>query len=526
MIKAPSLFPLEFDLRDEQGRCALTLGTEPQILHLEARNRSGRAIPLTPRRGREFAPLTLAFRPGILVDPGRVAAIEEDDTTWTTAAGVGRLGDVLIRLLPTHGPREIGDGQTLRLRLSGLRTDPRGGARQTQVELRGPRVAAGAPESSPWIRTRPLSILPSSAAAPADGGLPLDVTLVDSTEIVGDGVSPSSLTLRVAPRGDRGVPLHPADEPGELEPSRFVIELEPWTVDNERGVGDAHDARWIKIADLSPGWRSRDWETVDLGFDRGQGGPVLLAPFAEELRLGGSFTVQAWVRWNASETSQILSFGGTDAGGQLDRGLQFRCHGVDRRFFTLRTGDSFATSCDTRAEVGHDRPWVHLAATYDRSANPSRGDTAFRLWIDGVLTEAPSYSMIPYDPNTSEPLFVGGDGFHGAVRDIRIWDCMRTTEEIRRDMDGDPPERSQGLVFHEPRTLRFGPEATVRRVVLENRACSELSREHPLEVTLTDLLTAAPPGPVDIRVRWDHLGEDRASGSVTVQAQRVPPQGD
>jgi hypothetical protein len=69
--------------------------------------------------------------------------------------------------------------------------------------------------------------------------------------------------------------------------------------------------------------------------------------------------------------------------------------------------------------------WHHVALTYD-------GDQ-MRFYIDGIPAGEADTAGGPIDAWDAEPLFMG-EGFRGAMDQVRVWNSARTTTQLQNDM--------------------------------------------------------------------------------------------
>lgn len=154
------------------------------------------------------------------------------------------------------------------------------------------------------------------------------------------------------------------------------------------------------------------------------------APHAAELNLTGSWTVGAWFRDTNPAgydhpRARILAKGDT-AGPEVPYLL-----GIDRNglFAGLRTsGNGYVVRYDLKLSRVSVNAWHHVAATLNGSSRE------LSLYLDGVRvarTTVPALSAgntLPVSIGRSGP--VSGDYWKGLIDDVRIWNVVRTPEEI------------------------------------------------------------------------------------------------
>ncbi len=155
------------------------------------------------------------------------------------------------------------------------------------------------------------------------------------------------------------------------------------------------------------------------------------------VQIGGTaITIEAWIN--------PASFGGGywtntivdktyNSVGNINSGYAFRCGGSGQLDFGFGywdgsaggwpsgTSDAFALSAGV---------WQHVAATYDGSA--------IRLYVNGTLVKTIAESRIisintvtPLAIGNPDPASVGGlRGFNGKIDEVRIWNTVRTAQQI------------------------------------------------------------------------------------------------
>ena len=134
-----------------------------------------------------------------------------------------------------------------------------------------------------------------------------------------------------------------------------------------------------------------------------------------------------------------------------------------------------------------DGDWHHVAMTYEP------GGSNAHLYLDGVLYATTTYGTVT---PTSEPLMIGDfddDGSHpqnfpGDIADVRIWDDIRTAQEISDNRSTDLTGNEAGLVGHwkldeGQGTTANDNSATANNGTLQNGAA--FVNEAPLEVSVT-----------------------------------------
>jgi hypothetical protein len=138
--------------------------------------------------------------------------------------------------------------------------------------------------------------------------------------------------------------------------------------------------------------------------------------------LGGNFTVEMWIYPEKSNLGSFAEF--------ISQGTQPYAFyiGLDPKGF-LRLGDTWmSTGVSIKSEV-----WTHIAFTHDTN---NRG----RLFINGVLVGS-NVSDRPFNTAGNNTRFGAGywpipnEFFKGCLDEVRIWDTIRSNEEIRFNKD-------------------------------------------------------------------------------------------
>jgi hypothetical protein len=138
--------------------------------------------------------------------------------------------------------------------------------------------------------------------------------------------------------------------------------------------------------------------------------------------LGGNFTVEMWVYPEKSNLGSFAEF--------ISQGTQPYAFymGLDPKGF-LRLGDTWmSTGVSIKSEV-----WTHIAFTHDTN---NRG----RLFINGILVGS-NVSDRPFNTAGNNTRFGAGywpipnEFFKGCLDEVRIWDTIRTNDEIRFNKD-------------------------------------------------------------------------------------------
>jgi len=175
-------------------------------------------------------------------------------------------------------------------------------------------------------------------------------------------------------------------------------------------------------------------------------------PYAAAQSFSGAVTVEAWVKL-ASYTgwSSILTKG-ADQGGEYS--LRQDDLGTGHLRFSINDSDTGTWGMVDSASVLSLNTWHHVAGTYD--------GTTMNVYIDGVLDGTAAVAL-PVVTNT-QPVYIGVDipgateYLDGAVCEARIWNVVRTADQIKAAMNTRLTGTETGLVLLCPLNDGFGPQ--------------------------------------------------------------------
>ncbi|UCE17300.1 MAG: VCBS repeat-containing protein [Gemmatimonadota bacterium] len=170
----------------------------------------------------------------------------------------------------------------------------------------------------------------------------------------------------------------------------------------------------------------------------GGGNGSLLCPAAPTLNITGALTIEAWI--NPAGWGPLVNLG---FGSVLDKGRftlflvgshpAFNDHSLALQLFHDNGSGSFTVTPENSILLD---TWQHVAVTYDGATS------TIRMYLNGVeqtLSQAPSASG-PIADNSANDLVIGNDAgrsfpYEGSIDEVRIWDAVRTGEEISATMD-------------------------------------------------------------------------------------------
>ena len=187
-----------------------------------------------------------------------------------------------------------------------------------------------------------------------------------------------------------------------------------------------------------------------LNFD-GQVDYITLA--AMNIDYSKGFSIEAWVYYNSLKMwSRIIDFGNgenkdniifANAGGTNTLMLDIRQGGVGQRL-----------AAEKVLEIGK---WMHLAATVDAAGNGKLYKNGKEVLSGKIQLPQNINRTLNYIGKSNWPR----DGyFDGQIAEIRLWNCTRSPEEVRRDMQWRIASSEPGLVGYWPLNEGFGNIAT------------------------------------------------------------------
>lgn len=152
-----------------------------------------------------------------------------------------------------------------------------------------------------------------------------------------------------------------------------------------------------------------------------------------------SFTIEMWIQSNLS-TSQEMILSQTHQAGVMNKGLHLRIN----KDGSIRMG-FWGNDLDTNAGVINIGRWYHLAFCFDYLTEPySR-----KIYVNGEqkASDTPEFA---YQGTSGKTIFgaweVADQFFYGAIDEVRIWNVVRTQEQIQTTMNTTLSGTETGLV--------------------------------------------------------------------------------
>lgn len=369
------------------------------------------------------------------------------------------------------------------------------------------RVQAGTPVNAfvTWQGGRPLE------------GLTMDLPTgwrLDRVTAVGENAG-SVETLRVVPSARSAGRFHALAPQTLRGAQRLILGIEVGTVPGEARIEITpvrrrdEDNRLVLMSSWRSTWTVTVAERPRTGsgqaYRRGAGSPLVLNRRGLP-RLDGraAYTIEAWVRTTGLDEVLLSAWDGREgepypAEWTLDpRGRLVVYRGEPGRHVGMKTSEPVA-----------DGQWHHVAVVQD----PERGWV--RLFLDGVPADSLRLDAASLIDNRL-PLALGGrwdardagGPYTGLLDELRLWNRVRSADEIRFTMRRQLDEPVEGLVrlgFEQP-----VPDDLLAAPVRERiTVSSDLSFSYPIEMLQADV-----HGP-SVRVTWET--KDRQNVGFTVE---------
>ena len=235
---------LSFNLLNSDGHSVLGIldNQKGQASTLEIINSSRRDLRLNTLNATKASPTNhhfeLKFRPGTL-DPSTATQITVDAgaTGWSISEPIETKDGVSLYLLSAK-PVEIKSGDATAVKLNNLNAESTGGGRGTRVELKWKEgsleyVASGNEQSEKLVaghRVKHLEIVNERG----EQYIPLHVGFFGTNQVLNDGKTVNTLTLRITNVLKQGSINLIADKDPEYSPSKLIISLDgsnkEWTM--------------------------------------------------------------------------------------------------------------------------------------------------------------------------------------------------------------------------------------------------------------------------------------------------------
>ena len=148
---------------------------------------------------------------------------------------------------------------------------------------------------------------------------------------------------------------------------------------------------------------------------------------------GTAITMEAWIKPTLKTTMSILK----KTGGS--QGYELYCGSAG---FIYSRFNNNAASKSVSSSLYPLNQWIHVAATYDGIST--------KMYVNGVLEGTTPYQAAI--TNSTNTLLIGNDpsdltkGFKGSIDEVRLWNTVRSDEEIKLNMTRKLIGNEVGLV--------------------------------------------------------------------------------
>ncbi len=188
----------------------------------------------------------------------------------------------------------------------------------------------------------------------------------------------------------------------------------------------------------------------------GTASSYLALPTMGELRFGlTNFTLEAWVRPNTAFSGPC-----TLLYREIEPGVTNYFLGLDASGHPV-AGFGTNTLSATNTLVANGSNWTHLAVSYVVQGQ------FLRIYVDGVESASKICSYNPRRSGLGPVVARVGQGFAGAIDDVRIWNTVRSASQIKGNLDRTLTGSESGLVayyrFDDGTAFEPGLEGTSRR---------------------------------------------------------------
>jgi hypothetical protein len=160
--------------------------------------------------------------------------------------------------------------------------------------------------------------------------------------------------------------------------------------------------------------------------------------------IGEAFTLECWLKVGEEPIQRREILGKWGGGGSSDDeyGLDIPTPGI----LELAISGTSGGMTEIRSNSISPHIWTHFAGVFDSAS------TSLKLFINGVLESSMTPSTISMNRDTDEPFRMGTydfsfhPNFKGYLKEVRIWNVVRTQEEIQANMYQELSGNEPGLV--------------------------------------------------------------------------------
>ena len=195
----------------------------------------------------------------------------------------------------------------------------------------------------------------------------------------------------------------------------------------------------------------------------------------QDKRLNTPFTIESWIRpegWGEGETGYGRIFDTEQIVFYL-HGTGFPSYTTNSLLISIDHLNGVRSIYNTPANSIKLNQWQHVAVTYDNISS-------VKLYINGIEQS----TSLPFD-NASGPVTTGSQlwmvgeaastqrAFEGAIDEFRVWDVVRSSNDLRNNMDQPLNGNESGLLTYLPMNEGMGSQTNDQSSPTEDGTITE-----------------------------------------------------
>ncbi len=362
--------------------------------------------------------------------------------------------------------------------------DGRGGIKTAEVNVIIPRPEAN-PDQVGIVLNSPITI------APLENDIDYDGDTMRITEIT------------IPEHGE--ATLRPNNQIEYTPQSEFIgVDRFQYTItDDDDGTSSAEVTVYVTRED-------------DYALDFDGDNDRILIQNTQNKRLNTPFTVEAWIRpsaWGEGETGYGRIFD-TEQIVFYIHGTGFPSYNTESLLISIDHSNGIRSIYNTPANSIRLNEWQHVAVTYDNIS-------AIKLYINGIEQS----TIAPFD-NASGPVASGSQlwmigeaaskqrAFEGAIDEFRVWNLVRSSNELRNNMHQSLSGNESGLLLYLPMNEGIGNQTLDQTSPAEHGAITEakwirgILGDNAVPQTITDEVEAIASDKIIIPVTINDFDPD------------------
>src|SRR3990167_8813372 len=215
----------------------------------------------------------------------------------------------------------------------------------------------------------------------------------------------------------------------------------------------------------------------------------LYAADSTSLSITGDLTIEGWVKLDVVNQSRNFVAKRNPTTNQRSYGLGFSDNATGSQLSFVASSDGTLNDGNvlTTGSGISDTNWHHVAVTWDASAHSAQ------FYVDGSAFEAAKDTTITSIYDSTASLDIGSQAdsrvntLNGKVDDMRIWNVVRTTDEINNNKGVELVGNESGLVAYWPyETLGANYSDTFTEVITLSEV---FSRQATFNRTFSEIIT-------------------------------------